>query len=767
VFSVPFVIAFTPGLLEVGGIVALQTLIDVGYLFDILLSLRTSFFNLQSGDEIFNLRLIAKRYLKSGRLVFDLLAAFPFDRIVFSLDPKSSAWKTLALLRIIRVSRLQNMLTHIRVGDEVKLVIKLMQLLLYLIMYVHVIGCWWFMLICENETWLPPTDIIRGTTEIYNSGAWNQYWYSFYHSVYLLVGIEIMVTQGIEYCFTVIFYICGAIINALVIGEMASIISNLNRKALHFAEIADNANTMMKNMKLPDSLQLKVYDYLVSTQYILEQKNELEAFDKMIPPTLQQQVRASYFKGIVNTYSLFSDDSKLAEAATKLFKPQFWQPDEAVVSFGEDSTCMFFVASGKCEVEVIDQYKTAHLVRYIRTGDYFGELGLVYNTQRTATVTTSVYSSLAQLSKAGFMKLADDFPEIKESFKTRVTQYKDPYRCFLKSCLNRIVYFQGLPETLLDSLIYSMESRAYDAESIIIGEAEATKHILFVIEGSLSLSFKARYTDPQALVQIEDEHEWQGWDALSRKNRDQVFFNLHRPSTLKKEKYAELFYLDLGGIIGARQVLIETSNVLRIMSRTQSTVTRLSLASIESLSKSNAQLLSQVQSAKNALRGCNAPSLLDCSPMFPIDQDLSAQRKTMLRLHLKSVILAVIKRCREIRMVDIPNISRLLSKLKAIVQAEEQGQESIALKIATGELDYGAICCLDLLSFNDILNPLIIKFAVAAHMGRQVEDFVSQKFSEVMSYVTEQQKEMQRFADNTEEFRDMVCALEKLAFSGQ
>jgi hypothetical protein len=43
------------------------------------------------------------------------------------------------------------MLTHIRVGEEVRLVIKLMQLLLYLIMYVH--GCWWFMLICEDETW--------------------------------------------------------------------------------------------------------------------------------------------------------------------------------------------------------------------------------------------------------------------------------------------------------------------------------------------------------------------------------------------------------------------------------------------------------------------------------------------------------------------------------------------------------------------------------------------------------------------------------------
>lgn len=47
---------------------------------DILLTFRTTYYDPVSGDEIFDTRMIAKRYLM-GRFIIDFLSTVPFDNI--------------------------------------------------------------------------------------------------------------------------------------------------------------------------------------------------------------------------------------------------------------------------------------------------------------------------------------------------------------------------------------------------------------------------------------------------------------------------------------------------------------------------------------------------------------------------------------------------------------------------------------------------------------------------------------------------------------
>lgn len=781
VFCIPFLVAFTQGIGQTNVVVSLEILIDLVYMFDIVISFRTSFINRHTGDEIFEPRDIAKHYLISGKLLVDILAAFPFDHVVYSFNSDSSAWRYLAFLRVIRVYRLQKLLIYLRARDEVKLIIKFFQLMLYLIMYVHVVGCLWFMLISQQETWLPPADVIRGKTEIYNSNAWDQYWFCFYHSVYLLCGIEILVSCSNEYAFAVSFYICGAIINAIVIGEMAVISSNLNRKATRFGEIADNANTTMKNMKLPNSLQLKIFDYLIATQNILEFKEELEAFEKIIPPSVQQEVRASIYKGIVQGNSILSKNSQLAEAMTRLFKSQFCQPDESVVSIGEESSCMYFIASGKCEVEIIDPYKKVHLVRYLRPGDYFGELGLVYNTKRSATVKTSVYSNIAIMSKSDFRRLADKFVGLTDSFKERVSKYNDPYRCFLINCLNRITYFKNLPVNLRDSLIYSMESCSYDTNISVLNEGDFMSNILIVAEGSLSVSFKIKTRNPLIIYNDDEVVEGQsfqrkrGWNLLSDQGhllRQQTRSRLIGNVNENNAHYSKLCTLKLGAIIGIGQVLVQTRNHLRITAEEPSVVLKISLETIERLSKGNTQFRSQVESTKKSLlvfdNSCmeelkRAP-LFDCLPLLT-GQDIFKRRSVRARYRFQNAMVTVIKRNREIRMTGIPNIANFILRLRAVMLAEDRGLHSIARDIAKGDIDPDVIHSADLLNLQEISKPLLNKFAVAAKHCKEMMDFLNNEFGELTNMLRSQKDKIEMFSDDAQEYRDMVVYLERHVFS--
>lgn len=47
---------------------------------------------------------------------------------------------------------------------------------------------------------------------------------------------------------------------------MAGIMDSISKKSIAFKGILDTANTAMKNMKLPEELQIEIYEYLVKTR---------------------------------------------------------------------------------------------------------------------------------------------------------------------------------------------------------------------------------------------------------------------------------------------------------------------------------------------------------------------------------------------------------------------------------------------------------------------------------------------------------------------
>ena len=137
-------------------------------------------------------KIIARNYLKSNRLVIDVLASIPFDTFAgIILTESSTELQLFGLLKMIRIFRLGKIISHMRAREDIKMTFKLFQLLLFLIMYIHLIGCVWFLIVQSDESWIPPTDYIFLGTTLYEDSIWKQYWYSFYHSIFMMIGGEI------------------------------------------------------------------------------------------------------------------------------------------------------------------------------------------------------------------------------------------------------------------------------------------------------------------------------------------------------------------------------------------------------------------------------------------------------------------------------------------------------------------------------------------------------------------------------------------------
>lgn len=125
----------------------LNSLIDFLFLVDIVASFRTTYIDKSTGDEITNLRLIAINYLKS-RFWIDLLATIPLDTIGEAIAGGNVPFlQVFGLLKLVRVLRLGRIITYLNTKQDLKMGLKLGKLIFFLVIYMHCLGCMWYMIV--------------------------------------------------------------------------------------------------------------------------------------------------------------------------------------------------------------------------------------------------------------------------------------------------------------------------------------------------------------------------------------------------------------------------------------------------------------------------------------------------------------------------------------------------------------------------------------------------------------------------------------------
>jgi pantothenate kinase type III len=92
----------------------------------------------------------------------------------------------------------------------------------------------------------------------------------------------------------------GAIVNAIIFGDLAVLIDSLLRaSSVNQAQI-DTANIAMANIALKEEIREDVREYFQAVQLTQSQQQELDDFLLQISPSLKNQVNAAIFSSILN-----------------------------------------------------------------------------------------------------------------------------------------------------------------------------------------------------------------------------------------------------------------------------------------------------------------------------------------------------------------------------------------------------------------------------------------------------------------------------------
>ena len=114
-------------------------------------------------------------------------------------------------------------------------------------------------------------------------------------------------------------------------------------------------------------------------------------------------------------------------------------------------------------------------MKYLIDGDHFGEIGLLFNCKRTATVKSENYGDLALLKLAHYNELTKTFESFSSIFKKQIFKYNDELTLWLMMEMDKIRYFRNLTLLTKQELIFKMERQTFEVGSKIYkkgGKAE-------------------------------------------------------------------------------------------------------------------------------------------------------------------------------------------------------------------------------------------------------------------------------------------------------
>jgi F-box/leucine-rich repeat protein 7 len=122
----------------------------------------------------------------------------------------------------------------------------------------------------------------------------------------------------------------------------------------------------------------------------------------------------------LRSFPLFANapDSFLV-AIGKFLRPQLFQPHEYILTEGDDAKAMYWLVRGSLRVTSRDGEST---YAELKPGAFFGEIGILMDIPRTATIIAQSRSLVLKLNKEDLQKVLPAFPTVERAIRDEATE---------------------------------------------------------------------------------------------------------------------------------------------------------------------------------------------------------------------------------------------------------------------------------------------------------------------------------------------------------
>ncbi|GAA49279.1 potassium/sodium hyperpolarization-activated cyclic nucleotide-gated channel 4, partial [Clonorchis sinensis] len=403
---------------------------DAIFFMDIIVNFRTGIIRNDFVDDIIlDPKEIAREYVRTW-FVVDLLSSLPIDYVLLafrSSEVEGSEQlvqagralrilrlaKLLSLLRLLRLSRLVRYITQWE--EVVNIANKFMgicNLVLIMLLLGHWNACLQFLVPMLMDF---PVQSWVSKSQLQNAHWFEQYTWALFKALshMLSIGYGRYPPSSLpEAWITITSMMTGATCYALFVGHAAALIQSFDASKRKYREMLKQVEEYMAYKKYPPSLRQRITGYF-EHRYKGKMFNEKEILNEL-SECLREQILNYNCRALVATVPIFAnaDQNFVSEVVVRL-KQELFQPGDLIIKEGTCGNKMYFIQEGV--VNIIT--KSGTIVTRLTDGCYFGEICLLTNAKRVATVQADTYCTLYSLEQKHFYEVLENFPSMRQTME--------------------------------------------------------------------------------------------------------------------------------------------------------------------------------------------------------------------------------------------------------------------------------------------------------------------------------------------------------------
>uniref|UniRef100_A0A8C3NYI0 Cyclic nucleotide gated channel subunit alpha 2 n=1 Tax=Cyanoderma ruficeps TaxID=181631 RepID=A0A8C3NYI0_9PASS len=391
---------------------------DILYLGDTVIRLHTGF--LEQGLLVKDPKKLRDNYIHTLQFKLDVVSTLPTDLGYFLVGLHCPE---LRFNRLLRFSRMFEFFDRTETRTSHPNIFRISNLVLYILVIIHWNACIYYAISKAigfgEDSWVYPN-----VTDPEYGYLTREYVYCLYWSTLTLttIGETPPPVRDEEYLFVIFDFLVGVLIFATIVGNVGSMISNMNATRAEFQAKIDAIKHYMQFRKVSKDLETKVikwFDYLWTNKKAVDEREVL----KNLPDKLRAEIAINVHLETLKKVRIFQncEAGLLVELVLKL-RPQVFSPGDYVCRKGDIGKEMYIIKEGKLAV-VADDGLTQYAL--LTAGGCFGEISILnikgskMGNRRTANIRSLGYSDLFCLSKEDLMEAITEYPDAKRILEER------------------------------------------------------------------------------------------------------------------------------------------------------------------------------------------------------------------------------------------------------------------------------------------------------------------------------------------------------------